>query len=79
LLRKESEADPSGHWRAYWYESILQRDKVSLEISWITDESLKDTSSLPDPDAIAAELVEDLRCPDRVPGDPGQSDRGPDG
>jgi type I restriction enzyme M protein len=33
--RKEtwSESNPAGRWRAYPYESRLQRDKVSLEIS----------------------------------------------
>lgn len=44
------------------YDALLQRDKVSLEISWIPDESLEDSSSLPDPDEIAAEIVEDLRA-----------------
>jgi type I restriction enzyme M protein len=57
-----SESNPTGRWRAYPYEALLQRDKVSLEISWIPDESLEDSSSLPDPDEIAAEIVEDLRA-----------------
>jgi type I restriction enzyme M protein len=35
---------------------------VSLELSWILDESLEDSASLPDPDEIAAEIVEDLRA-----------------
>jgi hypothetical protein len=30
---------------------------VSLEISWIPDESLEDSSSLPDPDEIAAKSL----------------------
>jgi type I restriction enzyme M protein len=62
--RKEtwSESNPTGRWRAYPYESLLQRDKVSLEITWIPDESLEDSSSLSDPDEIAAEIVEDLRA-----------------
>jgi type I restriction enzyme M protein len=41
---------------------VLQRDKVSLELSWIPDESLEDSASLPDPDEIAAEIVEDLQA-----------------
>jgi hypothetical protein len=44
---------PSG----YFYESLLQHDKIGLELSWIPDESLEDSASLPDPD----EIVEDLR------------------
>jgi type I restriction enzyme M protein len=35
---------------------------VSLELSWIPDESLEDSANLPDPDEIAAEIVEDLRA-----------------
>jgi type I restriction enzyme M protein len=41
--------------------TLSSRDKLSLEISWIPDESLEDSASLPDPDEIAAEIVEDLR------------------
>jgi type I restriction enzyme M protein len=31
-----------------------------LDIFWLRDESLQDTASLPDPDVLAAEIVEDL-------------------
>ena len=57
-----SESNPLGRWRSYPYEALLQRDKVSLELSWIPDESLEDSANLPDPDVIAAEIVEDLRA-----------------
>ena len=43
-------------------KSLLQRDKVSLDIFWLHDESLEDSANLPDPDVIAAEIVEDLRA-----------------
>ena len=39
----------------------MARDKVNLDIFWLRDESLEDTNNLPDPDVIAAEIVEDLR------------------
>ena len=55
-----SEDDPQGRWRAYLYEELLARDKVNLDIFWLRDESLEDTASLPDPDVLAAEIVEDL-------------------
>ena len=38
----------------------MARDKVNLDIFWLRDESLEDTDNLPDPDIIAAEIVEDL-------------------
>ena len=57
-----SDSNPLGRWRCYTYEELLRRDKVSLELTWIPDESLEDSASLPDPDEIAAEIVEDLRA-----------------
>ena len=55
-----SEESPDGRWRAYTYDEIMARDKVNLDIFWLRDESLEDTDNLPDPDIIAAEIVEDL-------------------
>jgi type I restriction enzyme M protein len=40
----------------------MARDKVNLDIFWLRDESLKDTADLPDPDVLAAEIVEDLQA-----------------
>ena len=40
----------------------MQRDKLSLDISWLRDDSLEDAASLPSPDVIAAEIVADLRA-----------------
>lgn len=57
-----SAENPAGRWRAYSYDELIQRDKVSLDIFWLRDESLEDSASLVDPDAIAAEIVEDLRA-----------------
>ena len=55
-----SDATPEGRWRSYAYEELLQRDKVSLDIFWLRDESLEDSGNLPDPDVLAAEIAEDL-------------------
>jgi len=57
-----SERNPQGRWRAYTYDELLARDKVSLDIFWLRDESLEDSASLPDPDVIAAEIVQDLQA-----------------
>ncbi|MBN2047537.1 MAG: hypothetical protein JW750_06840, partial [Anaerolineaceae bacterium] len=56
-----SEDNPDGRWRAYNYEELINRDKVNLDIFWLRDESLEDSANLPDPDVLAAEIVEDLR------------------
>jgi type I restriction enzyme M protein len=51
-----------GRWRAYDYEELINRDKASLDIFWLKDDSLEDSENLPDPDIIAAEIVEDLEA-----------------
>jgi type I restriction enzyme M protein len=57
-----SEDNPEGRWRPYTYEEIISRDKASLDIFWLRDESLEDSANLPDPDVIAAEIIEDLQA-----------------
>ncbi|MGD0949728.1 MAG: class I SAM-dependent DNA methyltransferase [Candidatus Binatia bacterium] len=57
-----SEENPTGRWRAFSYDELLQRDKLSLDIFWLKDESLESSENLPNPDAIAAEIAEDLRA-----------------
>jgi type I restriction enzyme M protein len=56
-----SEQDPQGHWRVFTYEELLQRDKCNLDIFWLKDESLEDSASLPEPDVIIVDIIEDLR------------------
>ena len=40
----------------------IARDKTSLDITWIKDQSLADLDNLPDPDVIAQEIVENLEA-----------------
>lgn len=56
------EENPQGRWRAFDYEELLKRDKVNMDITWLKDESLEESANLPDPDIIAAEIVEDLEA-----------------
>ena len=53
--RKEtwSEENEEGRWRKYAYKDIIARDKTSLDIFWIKDQSLTDLDNLPDPDVLA--------------------------
>jgi type I restriction enzyme M protein len=44
------------------YDELVARDKASLDIFWLKDESLEDSDNLSDPAIIAAEIVEDLRA-----------------
>jgi type I restriction enzyme M protein len=43
-----------------FYEVILKRDKLRLDLFWIKDQSLTDTESLPPPDIIATENADEL-------------------
>ncbi len=52
---------PDGRWRAYAYDELVNRDKCSLDLFWLKDDSLLDADSLPDPDEIAEEIADDLR------------------
>lgn len=40
---------------------IAARDKCSLDLFWLRDESLEDSASLPDPHILAQEIADDLR------------------
>jgi type I restriction enzyme M protein len=57
LKRKESE-----RFESFTYDELAKRDKLNLDIFWLKDESLEDSANLPDPDIIAAEIVEDLQA-----------------
>ncbi|MGH3109771.1 MAG: N-6 DNA methylase [Gaiellaceae bacterium] len=56
-LREESE-----RFRRFSYDDLLARDKVSLDVVWLRDESLEDFENLPAPEVIALEIVEDLEA-----------------
>jgi type I restriction enzyme M protein len=48
--------------RAFTYDELLQRDKVSLDIFWLKDESLEDSENLPDPEVLAREIADNLEA-----------------
>jgi type I restriction enzyme M protein len=56
------ETNPDGRWRRFTYEEVVSRDKTSLDISWIKDQSLADLDNLPSPDELAGEIVENLEA-----------------
>jgi len=53
--RKETE-----RFKVFTYDELIQRDKVSLDIFWLKDQSLEDLENLPDPEILAAEISENL-------------------
>jgi type I restriction enzyme M protein len=44
------------------FDELVSRDKVSLDIFWLKDESLEASDNIPDPDVIAQDIVEDLEA-----------------
>lgn len=57
-----SEDNPEGRWRAFEYDELAKRDKLNLDIFWLRDESLEDSDGLPEPEILAAEIVDDLQA-----------------
>ncbi|MCC7203038.1 MAG: SAM-dependent DNA methyltransferase [Nitrospirae bacterium] len=63
--RKETwdiKTNPEGRWRRFTYDEIINRDKTSLDIIWLKDKSLADLDNLPDPDTLAAEIIENIEA-----------------
>lgn len=56
-----SEENPDGRWRKFSIDEILKRDKTSLDIFWVKDQSLADLDSLPEPDVLAADILDNLQ------------------
>jgi type I restriction enzyme M protein len=54
------ERQETERFKVFTYDELMARDKASLDMFWLRDESLEDTENLPPPDVIAAEIVEDL-------------------
>ena len=53
---------PDGRWRSYSYDELTARDKTSLDIFWLKDKSLTDLDNLPEPNELAAEIIENLEA-----------------
>ena len=55
--RKETQ-----RFRAFAYDDLMQREKTSLDIFWLKDESLEDSANLPPPEVIARDIAENLEA-----------------
>ena len=61
--RKETwneEKNPDG--RKYSYEELIARDKTSLDLFWLKDDSLTDLDNLPEPEILADEIIENIEA-----------------
>ena len=62
FVRCYHERKETKRFRRFPYEELARRDKLNLDIFWLKDESLGNHDDLPPPDAIAAEIVENLEA-----------------
>jgi hypothetical protein len=59
--QQEHPRNPEGRWPMFIYEELAARDKCSLDVFWLKDESLEDSAKLPEPHVLAEEIADDLR------------------
>lgn len=57
-----SDGNPDGRWQSFSYEELTKMDKLNLDVFWLRDESLEDSENLPEPEVLAAEIVEGLQA-----------------
>ncbi len=55
--RKETE-----RFKYYTYKDLIARDKASLDIFWLKDDSLDNIDDLPPPDVLAQEIIDQLEA-----------------
>lgn len=55
-----SEENPDGRWRKFSADEVFARDDSSLDIFWIKDKALVDLENLPEPEELAADIVDSL-------------------
>lgn len=55
-----SETNTEGRWRKYSYEEIKSRDKISLDIFWLKDDSVIDLENLPDSNVLISDIIENM-------------------
>ena len=56
ILKREE----TKNFHAYSYDDLVKRDKTSLDIFWLKDDSLQDAENLPPPETLASEIEENL-------------------
>lgn len=57
---RHHEREESERFKRFAYEDLKARDKLNLDIFWLKDDGHIDPDSLPPPDEVAAEIVENL-------------------
>lgn len=53
---------PSERFRFYSYDELNARDKASLDVFWLKDDSLDNLAGLPPPDVLQQEIIDHLEA-----------------
>jgi len=56
------EREETERFKSFSYEELMDRDKANLDIFWLKDDSLEDVEDLPEPEVLAADIVENLEA-----------------
>lgn len=56
------ERQETERFKRFSYDELVARDKTSLDIFWLKDESLSDLENLPEPDQLAEEKIENIEA-----------------
>jgi len=56
------EKNPEGRWRKFTHAELAARDKASLDLFWLKDDSLADLENLPEPADLAEEIIENIEA-----------------
>jgi type I restriction enzyme M protein len=56
------ERQETDRFKVFSYDDIMKRDKVSLDIFWLKDDSIEDSANLPAPEIIAREIADNLEA-----------------
>ena len=62
FVRCYHERQETERFRRFAYADLAARDRLNLDIFWLKDDSLEDIDSLPEPEVLAAEIVENLEA-----------------
>jgi type I restriction enzyme M protein len=56
------EKNPEGRWRKFTHAELAARDKASLDLFWLKDDSLTNLDNLPEPADLAEEIIENIEA-----------------
>jgi len=63
--RKETwhtQKNPEGRWRKFGYDELVSRDKTSLDLFWLKDDSPADLDNLPELADLAEEIIDNIEA-----------------